>query len=528
MSNRVVLIIILCILAFGLVTIGLRRLKHKKSIVFKVITVITYPLLLYAIIGFLVGVKGLTNIYWAVPAAAIISVLSFNMVAKMLEKPLHEMKNTVDSLSEGNVNVTFTEKFQKGEHELAQVLRQLAKMTGSFKTIAEFATRVGKGELNAEYKLLGENDILGSSLLEMRQGLQNSAKEQLEHAKESEEKRNWGNSGLAKFAEILRNNNDNLEDLSYNIISNMVKYLGANQGGIFVLNDAENEQDKVLEMKACYAFNRKKFVQKQIYPGEGLVGTCYLEGETIYMTELPNSYITITSGLGEANPRAILICPLKVNDEVYGVIELASFHEFEPYQREFVQKVSESIAATISTVKVNIRTSQLLHQTKLQAEEMANQEEELRQNMEEMQATQEEMFRREAELKETLEQMNEVRKAAEEEEHEMRQFYDAILESNNMVELSADGVVTSVNQNLLNLFNVDKSVFIGKHVSAVIGEEAASAAWASLVQGRYYEDVQTPDAGSGKKITVRQKFMPIRNMQGKLLRVLLLVFPESK
>ena len=256
---------------------------------------------------------------------------------------------------------------------------------------------------------MSDGDVLGNALLEMSDNLQKSRRE-AEASREEERRRNWATSGLTKFAEILRSNNDNLETLSYNIISNMVKYLDANQGGVFVLNEAENKEDWALELKACYAYDRKKFINKQIHPGEGLVGTCFLEGEPIYMTDVPDDYVTITSGLGDANPTAILICPLKVNDRIFGVIELASFHEMEPYQLDFVQKVGESIASSISTVRVNIRTERLLAQTRLQTEEKSNTEEELRQNMEEMRATQEELGRREAELQTIMENKTEYSK----------------------------------------------------------------------------------------------------------------------
>jgi len=280
-------------------------------------------------------------------------------------------------------------------------------------------------------------------------------------------------------------------------------------------------------MKACYAYDRKKYISKKIRPGEGLVGTCYLEGEPIYMTNVPNNYITITSGLGDANPRAMLICPLKVNDRIFGVIELASFKPFEPHQLDFVQKVSESIAATISTVNVNIRTNRLLEQTKLQAEEMVNTEEELRQNMEEMQATQEESRRREIELNEILAKMQETQVASEESKRLMEQFHEGIFATNNVVEFSSLGVITNVNQNLCNLFGLDKSVFVGNHLSKFMGSDASNQAMRHLANGKLYEDVQQINAAN-KKMTIRQRYMPICNKDGVLKSGLLLAFHDQE
>ena len=302
-------------------------------------------------------------------ALFVTNMLSINLI---LVKPIRSLTAIIRRLSMGDINLQIDKS--KNHDEVGTMKNELIHLFDSLKRTAHFAQNIGNGNLDAEYHPLSSEDVLGNSLIEMRQSLQNTEKTQKMHAK-NEKQRNWGTEGLAQFAEILRHDNDDMETLSYNIISNMVKYLNANQGGLFVLNESENEEDRCLEMKACYAFNRKKFVEKQIKQGEGLVGTCFLEGETIYITEVPDEYIQITSGLGDGNPRAVLLCPLKSNDEVYGVVELASFSEFEPYQLEFVQKVSESIASTIAAVQVNLRTGRLLQQTRLQAEEMTNQEE---------------------------------------------------------------------------------------------------------------------------------------------------------
>jgi PAS domain S-box-containing protein len=180
-----------------------------------------------------------------------------------------------------------------------------------------------------------------------------------------------------------------------------VKYTKSNQGGLFILNE-DNESDQFLELMACYAFERKKYMTKKVVIGEGLIGQAYLEGDRMYLEEVPKEYITITSGLGGSNPNALLIVPLKINDKVYGVLELATFGKYHDYEIDLVEKLAESIASTISTVRVNESTRILLEKTQQQAEEMRAQEEEMRQNMEELEATQEEMRRKEKHIQNML------------------------------------------------------------------------------------------------------------------------------
>ncbi len=274
---------------------------------------------------------------------------------------------------------------QKLSETQAMLKNELSK---SQKTL-DFTQQLIQDQLSAELEV-GEDDQIGRALINLRNNLLKNKNIEILRRKEDDQ-RNWVAEGLAKFSEILRKNNDNLNDLAYSIIHNLVKYVNANQGGFFILQD--HDEEKFFEMSACYAYDRRKFADKRIPWGDGLIGTCALEKKTIYMTNVPQDYVTITSGLGKATPSCLLVVPLIVNDEIHGVLEIASFKKFEAYEIEFVEKVAESIASTISTVKINVRTARLLKESQEQAEILASQEEQMRQNMEELQATQEEAAR---------------------------------------------------------------------------------------------------------------------------------------
>ncbi|TAH27513.1 MAG: GAF domain-containing protein [Cytophagales bacterium] len=173
---------------------------------------------------------------------------------------------------------------------------------------------------------------------------------------------------------------------------------------MFLLYHEEN-QSPYLELIACYAYDRKKYLQKHIQLGEGIVGQCFLEKEPIILKQVPDNYVKITSGLGDANPRFLLAVPLMIEQNILGVIELASFKVLEPYQIQLVQKLAESIASTIQNININQQTQFLLEKSQIQTEEMKSQEEEMRQNMEELQATQEEMHRKEKDYLEEIERL---------------------------------------------------------------------------------------------------------------------------
>lgn len=272
--------------------------------------------------------------------------------------------------------------------ELQQLNDKIASLVSQINTATEFVKEIEKGNLAADYSLAdvvgGNADILAESLLSLRL--------QLKSYSLQEKERNWVTEGLAKFIDILRSKNEDVSELTDNIIRNLVRYMGANQGALYLVND-ENPKDVFIEMAACYAYERKKHLNKRVDIGEGLTGQAFLERDTIYITEIPQSYMRITSGLGNASPSNLLIVPLKIEETVFGLVEVASFEKIEQYQIEFVQRLGESIASTLSGVKTGQKTHKLLEQSQMYTEQMRSQEEEMRQNMEELSATQEEMQR---------------------------------------------------------------------------------------------------------------------------------------
>jgi len=262
---------------------------------------------------------------------------------------------------------------------------QLQTLKADIVSATTFVQEIERGNLDVSIGDEIANPELKTSLVNMR--------DQMKRYSLTEKERNWANEGLAKFVQILRSGNtDEKQHLADHIIRNLVVYLQANQGALFALND-NDPNDPFLEMEACYAYDRKKFLEKRIALGEGLAGQVALEKSTVYITDVPPHFIKITSGLGEALPRNILLVPLKLDEKIYGVVEIASFQVLQPYQIDFVERLGESIASTLAAIKGNERTRALLQETRQQTEELKAQEEELRQNMEELSTTQEAMQR---------------------------------------------------------------------------------------------------------------------------------------
>ncbi len=319
---------------------------------------------------------------------------------RQIINPIKYINSVFIKLGKGELPEDRHYKFNRDE--IGEMADSADKLVYGLKSTSAFAENIGKGNYDAVYTPLSANDVLGNALLEMRVNLAKVA--------EGERRRSWANEGLVKFSELLKQNTE-IDVLSDTIISNLVKYMQANQGGIFIVEDSMaqansngRKYESYLKLIACYAWDRKKYLEQRIFKGDGLAGQAWQEKGTIYMTDVPEGYVRITSGLGEANPDSILIVPLKINDEIFGIIEIASFRRLEQFEIEFVEKVAESIASTLASVKINERTQRLLAESTQNTLRMKNQEELMQQNMEALESNQKELetYQQEYKQKETL------------------------------------------------------------------------------------------------------------------------------
>ncbi len=445
---------------------------------------------------------------------------------------LNYIKNIIIKISEGALPDV---SLKRSNDEIGEMSEALKLLVFNLKETSQFALKIGEGNFSSEFKPQSKNDVLGNSLLVMRQNLIKADRE-AEQRKIENAQRNWSSQGLAEFNELLRNAGDDMQLLSNKVIEKLVRYLDANMGGIYIVND-ENQEDIHLELTAFYAYDRLKYVKRRIEIGENLIGQCFQENETIYLTELPKGYVHISSGLGESDPNCLVIVPLKVNAETYGIVELASFQVIEKYQVEFIEKIGETIASTIANVKINMNTAKLLAESHEKSKMLSQQEAEVHKNIESLKAqivNLEEINKREGvkyqKLHDDYENQAESHQTAMQKQKEKNeQLQDTIKQNtfilNNSVgyyELDGQGFFVSANQRYLNDIDMPLNAIAEKDIKSFMSTKAEQEKhienMKKIAEGLSYSGV-TQYTMNGKEIFMSETFTPIRDSYNVLVKI---------
>ena len=447
--------------------------------------------------------------------------------------PLNKIKNVIMTLGAGGLP---TERLKIGSDEIGQMGRALNILIEGLNVKADFARDIGSENYDSDFTPLSKEDVLGNSLLTMRDNL-SKASEAAEIRRIENFQRSWSSQGLAEFSEILRKHSDSLESFSSITISKLTKYLDAKVGGLYMLVDEDN--DRHLELVSFYAYDRRKFITKRIEIGENLVGQCVLESETIYMTDIPEGYVHISSGLGKDSPRSLLIVPLKLNEEIFGVVEIASFNEFHDYQIDFVEKIGESIASTIANIKISIKTSKLLEDSNEKSKRLAAQEEESRKNIEKLkEETQkilkqqdEERIRHEKLATDYKDKLAEYEKQNNSKEDELAKQINkfeniekAINNSLGVLHVDFDGRITYANKIYLKITNSGFSDIAGRYMhefitDSIAGSDEYKKIWSELRYGKVYSGTFKYEF-RGMEKWLYETYTPVRDINGRYDRVL--------
>lgn len=346
------------------------------------------------------------------------------IISNSIVKPIFETNDIITKLSKGDV----PDKIEvERSDEIGVILATLNDLIDYLNSNTIFSNEISKGNFNHKFNTTGNSDVLGNSLIQLKDSLVVANREEKRREIEDARRRRSAD-GIAKFSDILRQNQNNLKNLGREVISNLVKFIKANQGVLFIL--VEEEDYSYLKLLSAYAWNREKFLEKNIEIGEGLIGSVAQEKFTVYMTDVPEDYIEIKSGTGSANPKSILIIPLKVEDEVLGVLEIASFHEFEQYEIELVEMIAENIASTFKSVRITAQTSDLLEKFQIQAAEMKEQEFAMKETIDDLRKSEENRKKKEEELTQNLKEVKELNKQIQFKDEQLKNEIDRLTAEN--------------------------------------------------------------------------------------------------
>ncbi|MCD4773633.1 MAG: response regulator [Bacteroidales bacterium] len=320
------------------------------------------------------------------------------LVSRRITRPLKNTTNILENLASGYIDDS-NEIIVKSYDEIGFMSIALNKLVQRLKINANFASEIGKGNLDKSYSPLSNRDILGNALLQMRTDLKELRIETENNA--------FAQDSIVKINQVLRGIKS-MSELTSEVINILAQILNVEIAAIFI------HKNDSFKLAASYAYDLGKPSLSEFKLGEGLAGQAAVEKKAIYITNIPDDYITIQSVLGKTKPSSIFIQPLIYQDKVNGIMEFGSINEIDDNKKEILNKISESIAIAIheNTTRAEMKT--LLLKTQEQSEELQVQQEELREKNEELEvqtatlkASEEELQQQQEELRVTNEELQE-------------------------------------------------------------------------------------------------------------------------
>src|SRR4051812_22686206 len=313
---------------------------------------------------------------------------------------------------------------------LTDNVNQLAgTLTTQLRAISEVSQAVTQGDLTRSIAVEAQGEVaeLKDTINQMIANLAETTR--------TNQEQDWLNSNMARFTGMLQGERD-LETVSRLIMSELTPLVGSQHGAFFLMESPDGEGDDFeLRLISSYGYKQRKNVPTHFKIGEGLVGQSALELKPILVTQAPEDYVRITSGLGESAPVNVIVLPVLFEDQVMAVVELASFQRFAPVQQTFLEQLAESIGVVLNTIQANMRTEELLEQSQELTQELQSQSEELQAQQEELQQTNKELEEQAASLKASEELLQTQQEELQQTNEELEEKAQLLEEQNRRIEI---------------------------------------------------------------------------------------------
>ena len=301
---------------------------------------------------------------------------------------------------------------------LTENVNELAgNLTRQVRAISEVTSAVAAGDLTRTISVEAEGEVA-----ELKDSI-NAMVRSLRETVQASQDQDWLKTNLASIGSMLQGHRD-LEVVAELIMEELAPLLGAQHGTFFLTEDWGGERR--LRLIAGYGLRADKDAPIQYRIGQSLIGQVAKSKRPIVVDEIPHGYIKISSGLGEASPANLAIMPIMFEDQVLGVVELASFTKFTPIQIAFLEQLAETLGISVNAIIANSRTDALLEESQRLTAELQARSSELQARSEELQRSNADLEDKAALLaaqKQDIEAKNEeIEQAREEIEARARQL----------------------------------------------------------------------------------------------------------
>jgi len=298
--------------------------------------------------------------------------------------------------------------------DLTENVNQLASnLTDQVRAMADVASSVTQGDLTRQITVEASGEVaeLKDRVNQMIANLRDTTQQNAEQV--------WLKTNLARISSLMQGQRD-LQTVSRMLMSEISPLVKAQHGAFFMV-DAEVEDKPTLKLVSSYGYKKRKSLSNEFGFGEGLPGQAALEMKSILVTNAPDDYVKVTSGLGESAPVNLMVLPILFEEQVLAVVELASLNPFGEVDLTFLDQLSETIGVVLSTIIANNRTEDLLEEQRRLAQELQSQSEEL-------QSQQEELKHSNTELEDQAKSLRASEELLQTQQEELRQTNDELQE----------------------------------------------------------------------------------------------------